>query len=66
MKFTNMEQAEIVLLIANKRTQLRQRSISVVDSHLLTAIKEEDELLRSIVVKLMEMECMKDIEHFIY
>lgn len=56
MKFTSMEQAEIVLLIANKRTQLRQRSAGVVDSPLLTAIKEEDELLRSIVVKLMEME----------
>lgn len=55
MKFTSMEQAEIVLLIANKRTQLRQRSAGVVDSPLLTAIKEEDELLRSIVVKLMEM-----------
>ena len=55
MKFTSMEQAEIVLLIANKRTQLRQRSDGVVDSPLLTAIKEEDELLRSIVVKLMEM-----------
>lgn len=56
MKFTSMEQAEIVLLIANKRTQLRQRSAGVADSHLLAAIKEEDELLRSIVVKLMEME----------
>lgn len=56
MKFTNMEQAEIVLLVANKRTQLRQRSLGVVDSPLLSAIKEEDELLRSIVVKLMEME----------
>ena len=56
MKFTSMEQAEIVLLIANKRAQLRQRSAGVVDSPLLTAIKEEDELLRSIVVKLMEME----------
>ena len=56
MKFTNMEQAEIVLLVANKRTQLRQRSAGVVDSRLLTAIKEEDELLRSIVIKLMEME----------
>ncbi len=56
MKFTSTEQAEIVLLIANKRAQLRQRSDGVVDSHLLTAIKEEDELLRSIVVKLMEME----------
>lgn len=55
MKFTSTEQAEIVLLIANKRTQLRQRSAGVVDSPLLTAIKEEDELLRSIVVKLMEM-----------
>ena len=55
MKFTSMEQAEIVLLIANKRTQLRQRSAGVVDSPLLAAIKEEDELLRSIVVKLMEM-----------
>lgn len=55
MKFTSMEQAEIVLLIANKRAQLRQRSAGVVDSPLLTAIKEEDELLRSIVVKLMEM-----------
>lgn len=55
MKFTSMEQAEIVLLIANKRTQLRQRSAGVVDGPLLTAIKEEDELLRSIVVKLMEM-----------
>ena len=56
MKFTSMEQAEIVLLIANKRTQLRQRSAGVVDSPLLAAIKEEDELLRSIVIKLMEME----------
>ena len=56
MKFTSMEQAEIVLLIANKRTQLRQRSTGVVDSPLLTAIKEEDELLRSIVVKLVGME----------
>ena len=56
MKFTSTEQAEIVLLIANKRTQLRQRSAGVVDSPLLTAIKEEDELLRSIVIKLMEME----------
>lgn len=56
MKFTSMEQAEIVLLIANKRTQLRQRSLSVVDSPLISAIKEEDELLRSIVIKLMEME----------
>lgn len=55
MKFTSMEQAEIVLLIANKRIQLRQRSDGAVDSPLLTAIKEEDELLRSIVVKLMEM-----------
>ena len=55
MKFTSMEQAEIVLLIANKRTQLRQRSAGVVDSPLLAAIKEEDELLRSIVIKLMEM-----------
>ena len=55
MKFTSTEQAEIVLLIANKRTQLRQRSAGVVDGPLLTAIKEEDELLRSIVVKLMEM-----------
>lgn len=55
MKFTSTEQAEIVLLIANKRIQLRQRSDGAVDSPLLTAIKEEDELLRSIVVKLMEM-----------
>ena len=55
MKFTSMEQAEIVLLIANKRTQLRQRSAEVVDSPLLSAIKEEDELLRGIVIKLMEM-----------
>ena len=57
MKFTSMEQAEIVLLIANKRTQLRQRSAGVVDSPLLAAIKEEEELLRNIVVKLMEVEC---------